>query len=207
MPENEGVALHEIALRAGRSRAGRSTADGATFVEIGSWCGKSTVYLGAAAEATGSVVFSIDHHRGSEENQSGWEHHDSEVVDPRTGRIDTLGHWRSTIERADLEGSVVGVVGESSTVALRWQTPIDLLFIDGGHGEIPAWADYLGWAPMVAMDGWLAIHDVFEDPSLGGRPPYDLWKFALRSGEFAEDAEEGSLRILRRISPEKAAGR
>ena len=193
MPDDEGEALFAGALKAGL------THPGATFVEIGAWCGKSTIYLGAAAEESGAVLFSLDHHHGSEENQAGWEHHDASLVDPSTGRIDTLPRWRSAIITASLEGPVVGLVGDSPTVASRWTTPLAFCFIDGGHGEEPAWADFRGWAPHVMAGGWLAIHDVFPDPADGGRPPYDLWRAALESGEFTEDGEEGSLRILRRV--------
>ena len=171
-----------------------------TFVEIGAWCGKSTVYLGAAAEATGAVLLSIDHHRGSEENQPGWEYHEPDLVDPEAGRIDTLPHWRRTIAGAGLEASVVGIVGDSPTVAARWDRPLAFCFIDGGHGEEPAWADFRGWAPHVAVGGWLAIHDVFPDPADGGRPPYELYCAALDSGEFVDDGACGSLRVLRRVA-------
>ena len=200
MPEDEGTALFDTALRAGASRP-----SGGTLVEIGAWCGKSTVYLGAGAEATGAVLFSIDHHRGSEENQSGWDHHDTTVVDQNTGSIDTLPFWRRTMAAAGLEQTVIGVVGDSPVIATRWKTPIDLCFIDGGHGVDPAWADFHGWAPMVALGGWLAIHDVFPDPADGGRPPYELWCAALSGGEFEPDGEQGSLRILRRVAPPATA--
>ena len=193
MPDDEGEALFLAALRAG------ACFDQATFVEIGAWCGKSTVYIGAAAEETGAVVFSLDHHHGSEENQPGWEHHDESLVDPSTGLIDTLPHWRRTVGGAGLEASVVGLVGDSPTVSSRWTTPLAFCFIDGGHGEEPAWSDFRGWAPRVVEGGWLAIHDVFPDPADGGRPPFDIWKTALDSGRFAEDGESGSLRILRRL--------
>jgi MMP 1-O-methyltransferase len=199
MPEDEGLALYETALRAGRSRSD------ATFVEIGAWCGKSTVYLGAAAEETGAMLFSVDHHHGSEENQAGWEHHDPHVVDSRSGRIDTLPFWRRTVDGAGLGATVVGVVGDSPAVATRWRTPLELCFIDGGHGTQPAWADFRSWAPHVAEGGWLAIHDVFPDPSQGGRPPYELWRAALESKEFVEDGQCGSLRVLRRVAQSVAA--
>jgi predicted O-methyltransferase YrrM len=171
-----------------------------TFVEIGAWCGKSSVYLGAAAEATGAVLLSVDHHRGSEENQPGWEYHEADLVDPEAGRIDTLLHWRRTIAGAELEASVVGVVGDSPTLAARWDRPLAFCFIDGGHGEEPAWADFRGWAPHVALGGWLAIHDVFPDPADGGRPPYELYRAALDSREFVDDGGCGSLRVLRRVA-------
>jgi predicted O-methyltransferase YrrM len=199
MPDDEGEALLRAALRAGRA----SVADAvpATFVEIGAWCGKSALYLGGAAETTGAVLFSIDHHRGSEENQPGWEHHEADLVDPGLGQIDTLLHWRHAVSHAGLERSIVGVVGDSPTVAARWRQPLAFCFIDGGHGAAPAWADFRGWAPHVALGGWLAIHDVFPDPADGGRPPYELFCAALDSGEFAEDGECGSLRVLRRVAP------
>jgi predicted O-methyltransferase YrrM len=194
MPDDEGEALLEAALRAG------AAFEAAVFVEIGAWCGKSTVYLGAAAESCDAVLYSIDHHHGSEENQAGWEHHDTDLVDPADGRIDTLPHWRRTVAGAGLESSVVGVVGDSPLIARTWHTPLAFCFIDGGHGEEPAWADYRGWAPHVAPGGWLAIHDVFPDPADGGRPPYELWCDALGSGQFDQDGEQGSLRILRRVA-------
>ncbi|HUC35642.1 MAG TPA: class I SAM-dependent methyltransferase [Acidimicrobiales bacterium] len=198
MPDDEGEALFEAALRAGR--ADLPAAKPATFVEIGAWCGKSTVYIGAAAEATGAVLLSVDHHRGSEENQPGWEYHEADLVDAEAGRIDTLLHWRRSIASTGLESSVVGIVGDSSTVATRWDRPLAFCFIDGGHGEEPAWADYRGWAPHVTVGGWLAIHDVFPDPADGGRPPYELFCAAVESGAFVEDSACGSLRVLRRIA-------
>ncbi len=198
MPDDEGEALFEAALRAGRAAV--AGASPSTFVEIGAWCGKSTVYLGAAAEATGAVVLSVDHHRGSEENQPGWDYHEPDLVDPERGHIDTLPHWRRTITAAGLEASVMGIVGDSPTLAARWDRPLAFCFIDGGHGDEPAWADFRGWAPHVAVGGWLAIHDVFPDPADGGRPPYELYLAALDSGEFVDDGGCGSLRVLHRVA-------
>ncbi|MGH9067556.1 MAG: class I SAM-dependent methyltransferase [Acidimicrobiales bacterium] len=194
MPDDEGLALYRWAAAAARSGLG-------PMVEVGAYCGKSTVYLGAAARLTGTVVFSVDHHRGSEENQAGWEHHDPSLVDPETGRMDTLPVWRRNIEGAGLEEWVVAVVGDSPTVASHWRQPASLVFIDGGHGSEPAWADYRSWAPHVAAGGWLAVHDVFPDPAHGGRPPYEIWSRALASGAFTDQAACGSLRVARRVGP------
>jgi predicted O-methyltransferase YrrM len=191
MPEAEGLALHRLACE--RLPHG-------PVVEIGTYIGKSAVYLGAAAREAGGVVFTVDHHRGSEENQAGWEHHDPTLVDPDTGRMDTLPFFRRTIEEAGLEDVVVAVVGASATVSTHWRTPVSLLFIDGGHGNEPAHADYHGWARWVMRDGLLAIHDVFPDPADGGRPPYDIYLRALDSGAFSEAEVIGSLRVLRRVS-------
>lgn len=188
MPEDEGQALHEAGLDGGRV---------GPLLEIGSYCGKSAVYLGSAAAELGTVLFTIDHHHGSEENQAGWEHHDPEVVDQRTGRMDTLPFFRRAIEDAGLEGAVVAMVGDSPTVGRFWQTPVGLLFIDGGHAEDVAMADYDGWARYVAPGGVLAIHDVFEDPADGGQAPYRVWQRAV-TDDFTPIATTGSLRTLRR---------
>jgi MMP 1-O-methyltransferase len=194
MPPDEGDALHDAALVAGRTKPGLP------WVEVGSYCGRSTIWLGDAAEACGTVLFAVDHHRGSEENQAGWEHHDPEVVDQRVGRMDTLPFFRAAIHDAGLEDHVVAVVGRSPVVARHWSAPIGLLFIDGGHGEEPARADYEGWAHHVAVSGTLAIHDVFPDPADGGRPPYEqIFLPALESGDFRVASATGSLRILHRV--------
>jgi predicted O-methyltransferase YrrM len=193
MPDDEGLALFAAGVRAAASGLG-------PLLEVGAYCGKSTIYLGAAAREGTTVLFSLDHHRGSEENQAGWEHHDPTLVDPVSGRMDTLAVWRRTVEEASLEGEVVALVGDSPTVAAHWRTPLALVFIDGGHGEEPAWADYRGWAPNVAEGGLLAIHDVFPDPADGGRPPFELWSRALASGAFAPESECGSLRVARRVA-------
>ncbi|MGD0942829.1 MAG: class I SAM-dependent methyltransferase [Acidimicrobiales bacterium] len=199
MPDEEGLALAAVARRA--VMAGFSS-----IVEVGAYCGRSTLYLASGtaqamdAGAPPALIFSVDHHHGSEENQPGWEHHDATLLDRETGRIDTLPFWRRALESAGAEDLAVAVVGDSPAIAARWNVTAGLVFIDGGHGEVPAWADYRGWAPRVAEGGWLAIHDVFPDPRDGGRPPFEIYKRALSGGEFVEEASAGigSLRVLRR---------
>jgi hypothetical protein len=196
MPVDEGLALHDAAVEAARAHPGLP------LLEVGTYCGKSAVYLGAACLEFDSpaVLFTVDHHRGSEENQAGWEHHDSSLVDPATGRLNTLPMFIRTIHEADLEGTVVGVVGVSPVVASHWHTPLAFLFIDGGHGVEPARTDYECWTPKVTVGGTLAIHDVFPDPADGGRPPYEqIYLPALESGQFEEIGATGSLRVLRRV--------
>lgn len=194
MPVDEGEALWEAAVA-----AAASVVD-APMLEVGSYCGRSTVWLGDVAERSGRTLFAVDHHRGSEENQAGWEHHDPDVVDPRTGTMDTLPFFRQTMYDADLESSVIALVGRSPQAAAVWTTPLSFLFIDGGHGEEPARLDYEGWTPHVAAGGTLAIHDVFPEPADGGRPPYEqIYLPAIESGRFEEVAVTGSLRILRRV--------
>jgi predicted O-methyltransferase YrrM len=195
MPPDEGLALHAAA--ASLATAGPELR-ALPFMEIGSYCGKSGVYLGAAARTVGTVLFALDHHRGSEENQPGWEWHEPDLVDPAVGRMDTLPIFRRTIWDAGLEGTVVAVVGDSPTVGAVWRTPLALLFIDGGHGSGPAHRDYELWTPHVSTGGLLCIHDVFPDPADGGRPPYEIYCRALESGQFTDVSATGSLRVLRR---------
>ena len=192
MPPDEGRALHNHAS---------TVAVEGPFLEVGSYCGKSTVYLGAAACQRGRLLFAVDHHRGSEENQPGWEWHEPDLVDPASGLIDTLPEFRRTIRDSGLDGTVVAVVGDSPSVAAAWGTPLALVFIDGGHGVEPAHADYQGWVPHLVEGGTLLIHDVFPDPADGGRPPFEIYQRAVASGAFEELDAVGSLRALRRTGP------
>jgi MMP 1-O-methyltransferase len=194
MPPDEGDALYDAAVHAGIAMPGLP------FVEVGSYCGRSTVWIGAAARVCSTSVFAVDHHRGSEENQAGWEHHDTSLVDDELGKMDTLPRFRRTLHDAGLEDVVVAMVGRSPIVAKHWRTPCSFVFIDGGHGVEPARADYNGWTPHVARGGTLAIHDVFPDPADGGRPPYeDIYLPAMQSRLFEEVSVTGSLRVLRRL--------
>ena len=193
MPEEEGLLLYRYA---------RERLPYGPVLEVGTYCGKSAIYLGAAARQVGGTVFTVDHHRGSEENQAGWEHHDPTVVDDEFGLMDTLPFFRKTIARAGLEDHVVAVVGQSTTVSRHWRTPLSLLFIDGGHAEVHAQNDYVGWAPWLQRDGLLVIHDVFADPADGGQPPYHVFLRAVAGGAFEEVEELGSMRVLRRTSGE-----
>ncbi|MEO0452302.1 MAG: class I SAM-dependent methyltransferase [Pseudomonadota bacterium] len=186
----EAQLLYEVALD--RAQSG-------PCLEVGGYCGKSATYIGSACQAANELLFSIDHHRGSEENQPGWEYFDEEVWDERAGAVDTLPFFRDTIRRAELEGTVVPIVGRSIDIAERWQTPLSFLFIDGGHTMEHALNDYRGWTPHLMPGGVLAIHDVFPDPADGGRPPFEIYQRALASDLFEEEAAVLSLRILRRL--------
>ncbi|MFE3544257.1 class I SAM-dependent methyltransferase [Nocardia sp. NPDC059177] len=191
MPEAEGRALFDAA---------RAYLGDGLIVEIGTYCGKSTVYLGAAARETGGHVVTVDHHRGSEEHQPGWEYHDTTLVDPETGVFDTVTAFRRTMVRAGLTDTVTAIIGSSAAAAAIWRAPVRMLFIDGGHSEDAAQRDYDNWVHWVAGGGLLAIHDVFPDPADGGRPPFHIYRRALDSGKFRELSVTGSLRILQRTA-------
>jgi predicted O-methyltransferase YrrM len=198
LPIDEAMALFAVAVRA-------LQVGGGPLLEIGSYLGRSTLFLAAAiaaADATPVVVFSVDHHRGSEEMQQGWPDHDPALVDPRSGRMDSLARFRATIEAARAEDLVVGVVGDSARVAANWTTPLALVFVDGGHGEATCWADYRGWARHVAPGGYLVFHDVFADPRKGGQAPYECYLDAARSSRFTPtpEADCRSLRVLARTT-------
>jgi len=192
MPVDEGAALYEAAM--GVTTPG-------PFLEVGSYCGKSSIYLGAAARSRDTVLFALDHHRGSEENQAGWEYHEPDLVDPAVNKMDTLPIFRRTVHDAGLEGVVIALVGQSIPVAENWGMPLAFLFIDGGHGAEPAHADYEHWMPHVAVGSRVAIHDVFPNPADGGRPPFEIYTRAMESGAFREIGHTGSLRVLERTGP------
>ena len=189
LDEEEGHALYTTALEASRS---------GPCLEIGSYCGKSAVYLGTGCKETGGVLFSIDHHRGSEEQQPGEEYFDPELFDYRTFSVDTLGAFRQTLALAGLEQTVIPVVSHSKTIAAHWATPLSLVFIDGGHALETVTADYHAWAPQLQPGGWLLIHDIFEDPAEGGQAPFQVYRMALDSGAYEEELRVKTLGVLRK---------
>lgn len=190
LDKDEGAALYEYALLSSCS---------GPCLEIGSYCGKSTVYLGSACKQNNSVLFAVDHHRGSEEHQLGEEYHDPALYDLGAGKMDSFREFRRTLARAHLEDTVIPVVAPSALAARHWATPLSMVFIDGGHSMEAALNDYRCWAPHIQRGGWLAIHDVFPNPADGGRPPYEIWKLAQESGLFEALPLIKTLGLLRRL--------
>ena len=190
LPDGEGLRLYEWALE---------TAVMGPILEIGSYCGRSTIWLAQAAKEKQSLVFAVDHHRGSEEHQPGESHHDTELVDAK-GDVDTLTMFRRNIRLAGLENEVIPVVTDSTRFARSWSGQLGMVFIDGGHSLSAALADFRAWAPRVLPGGILAIHDVFPDPSEGGQAPFTIWRLAQQSGLFESLEGIGGLRGLRRIA-------
>ncbi len=187
LPEDEGAALHDAARRAGPG----------SWLEVGTYCGKSTVHLGAAAREAGAHLVTLDHHRGSEENQPGWEWHDASLVDPHTGRLETLPSLRHALWDAGLDDVVSVLVATTQQVARWWTTPLTFLFLDGNHTEEVAQHDYAAYARHLVPGGLLAVHDVFPDPADGGQPPWHVVQRAVAEG-FEQVSVTGSLRVLRR---------
>jgi predicted O-methyltransferase YrrM len=167
-------------------------------LEIGSYCGKSAVYLGTACKENASVLFSVDHHGGSEEQQPGEAYFDSELQDQETGKIDTLRFFRKTIAEFDLENTVIPIIGRSEIVGRTWQTPLSLIFIDGSHAYESVLNDYKIWAKHLIVGGYLLFHDIFPDPAKGGQAPYTVYQIAVASGSYEEIPMCESLGILKR---------
>lgn len=169
------------------------------LLEIGSYCGKSTLYLGLAARNSGGCVFAVDHHRGSEEHQPGEFFHDAELFDAGEATMDSFREFRRTLRRAELEDTVIPVVAGSALAARQWRTPLAMVFIDGGHSLDAALADYRNWAGHVQRGGILAIHDIYDSAESGGQAPRAILKLALASGLFRQVERVESLVILQRL--------
>jgi predicted O-methyltransferase YrrM len=187
---DEGEALYRHALE---------TASLGPCLEVGSYCGKSSVYLGCACKSVNSTLFAIDHHRGSEEHQMGEEYHDEDLYDAAEELMDSFREFRRTLRRAELEDYVVPIVAASNVAARSWITPLGMVFIDGGHSLEAALNDYRCWMPRILSGGILAIHDIFTDPSEGGQAPYTIYQMALASGLFEELPRISTLGLLRRV--------
>ncbi len=185
----EGRSLYQFALKA--SRLG-------PCLEIGSYCGKATIYLGTACRENNSILFSIDHHRGSEEQQPGEEYFDPELFDREAGRVDTFKEFRKTLVNAELEDTVVPIVCKSAVAARLWATPLSLVFIDGGHTFEAAFTDYNAWSGHIMPAGYLLIHDIFKDPAKGGQAPYQVYQLAADSGLFRELPMIETMGVLQR---------
>jgi MMP 1-O-methyltransferase len=188
LPDDEAAALRDAA----------GIAPLGLWLEVGTYCGKSTVHLGGVAQARGAQLVTLDHHRGSEENQPGWEWHDASLVDPHTGRLETLPSLRHTLFDAGLDDVVTVLVAKTAQVAAWWSSPLEFLFLDGNHTEAMAQHDYAAFAPHVMPGGILAVHDVFSDPADGGQAPWHVVERALGGGAFEAVSQHGSLRVLRR---------
>ncbi|MGD8417984.1 MAG: class I SAM-dependent methyltransferase [Pseudomonadales bacterium] len=186
----EGERLYELALAAARI---------GPCLEVGSYCGKSTLYLGAACQVRDQLLYAVDHHRGSEEHQPGEAYHDPALFDAAAERMDTFREFRLNIDRAGLTETVVPIVAGTRQVGRHWCTPLGMVFIDGGHSETAAQSDYRTWAPHVLPGGVLAIHDLFPDPRDGGQAPYHIYQMALASGLFEPLATVATLGALRRL--------
>ena len=188
---NEGICLYNYALNSSKK---------GPILEIGSYCGKSTIYIATAVKKYSGCVYSVDHHTGSEENQVGWEYHDIELFDEETGRINSFPEFMRNLRKANLLDTVVPIVSDSSLVSRYWKIPLSMVFIDGGHTMEAAFNDFNNWKDKIIKGGILAIHDVFPNPDDGGRPPYEIYRKALSEKNFKEVEAVKSLRVLEKLN-------
>ncbi len=190
LDKEEGMRLYETALEASQS---------GPCLEIGSYCGKSAIYLGSACRENNGILFSIDHHRGSEEQQPGEEYFDPDLFDKGFDLINTFNYFQKTIQLSGLLETIVPIVSSSEVVARLWTTPLSLVFIDGGHSYETVHTDYECWAKHLIPGGYLLIHDIFDDPKKGGQAPYQIYGLAKESGLFQELPITKTLGVLKRI--------
>ena len=191
LDHDEGICLYNHAL---------SSSKKGPILEIGSYCGKSTIYLATAAKEYNCSVYSVDHHTGSEENQVGWEYHDIELFDEETGKINSFPEFMRNLRKANLLDTVIPIVSDSSLVSRDWKIPLSMVFIDGGHTMEAAFNDFNNWKDKIIKGGILAIHDVFPNPDDGGRPPFEIYRKALSENNFKEVKAVKSLRILEKLN-------
>jgi len=191
LDHKEGICLYNYALNSSKK---------GPILEIGSYCGKSTIYLATAAKEYNGCVYSVDHHTGSEENQVGWEYHDIELFDEETGRINSFPEFMRNLRKANLLDTVVPIVSDSLLVSRYWKIPLSMVFIDGGHTMEAALNDFNNWKDKIIKGGILAIHDVFPNPDDGGRPPYEIYRKALSEKNFKEVEAVKSLRVLEKLN-------
>ena len=191
LDHDEGICLYNHAL---------SSSKKGPILEIGSYCGKSTIYLATAAKEYNCSVYSVDHHTGSEENQVGWEYHDIELFDEETGKINSFPEFMRNLRKANLLDTVIPIVSDSSLVSRDWKIPLSMIFIDGGHTMEAAFNDFNNWKDKIIKGGILAIHVVFPNPDDGGRPPFEIYRKALSEKNFKEIEAVKSLRVLEKLN-------
>ena len=170
---NEGIALYEEVKRVSKNNF---------CVEIGSYCGKSTCFIGQACKENKSKLITIDHHKGSEEQQLGELYFDAEVYDEKLGRVNTLPLLEKNLAKFDLEEVVKPLVMDSISASKIVENNADLIFIDGSHTFESAESDYELWKNKIKKGGTLAIHDVYDSEDEGGQAPNKIFKQSLNEG-------------------------
>jgi len=168
-------------------------------LEIGTYCGKSTLNFAHVAKKINGLVFTVDHHTGSEEHQLGEEYHDEDLFDKRLNKFNTLPEFLKNIRSSNLGQFIIPLINKSSKASETFSELISMLFIDGGHSSEAAFSDYNSWKDKISSGGLLVIHDVFPNPEDGGRPPFEIYSAAQKSKEFDDLGIYETLGILKKI--------
>lgn len=185
---NEGIALYKEVKRVSKNNF---------CVEIGSYCGKSACFIGQACKENGSLLITIDHHEGSEEQQLGELYFDPEVYDEKLGRVNTLPLLKKNIAKFNLDNVVKPLVMDSISASRIVDNNADLIFIDGSHTFESAESDYELWKNKIRKGGILAIHDIYDSEEEGGQAPNKVFKQSLREN-FALIKRVKSLVLLQK---------
>jgi len=171
MPKHEGMAL---------TKWSKKFSSIGPIMEIGSYCGKSSIYLSRGAILNDQLVYTIDHHFGSEEHQINEEYFDNEIFDHKNQRVNTLPLLIKNINKMQVE-NIVPIISNSVVIASKWNTELGMVFIDGGHSFEAANDDYESWNTKIKQNGALVIHDIFENPNEGGQAPFEIFQKALKN--------------------------
>jgi predicted O-methyltransferase YrrM len=150
------------------------------IVEIGSWKGRSTVWLAHGAAVAGQKVLAIDPHVGSRE-------------DPHERTLDA---FLANLERAGAAASVEPLVMTSAEAVRRIDGPVELLFVDGDHSPEGARSDADRWLPRVMEGGTVMFHDVATSGYSGPRRVFQ--QRICRSRQFHRIRRVGSMAIAER---------
>lgn len=170
-----------------------------SVLEIGTYCGKSALNFSEVAKDVNGLIYTIDHHTGSEEHQRGEEYHDSELFDERLKKFNTLPEFLNNLKSKKMAKFIIPIIDKSQNASKFFSEKISLLFIDGGHSFETALSDYNVWKDKICVDGLLVIHDVFPNPKDGGRPPYEIYTLARESKEFDDLGIYETLGILKKV--------
>lgn len=185
----EGEVLYHLALKS----KGK-------IVEIGSWKGKSTIWLAKGSEAgSRQKVYAIDPHTGSEEERG-----DGKAVW-------TFDAFQQNISHADVAKYVVPIIKTSLEGIYDVPGRIGLVFIDGATDYESVKKDFEAWIPKIAVGGIVAFHDSFGIGGAGVRElvhnevfksPFFKNVCYINNITYAEKAEQTTLldRFKNRIS-------
>jgi hypothetical protein len=169
------------------NRALSSLPPQSAVIEIGSFCGRSTVLLGSVVQSLGSQskVYAVDSHEG---------------IVGAPGSAEGVRSLGSTLDLFSANIAIHGLTSIVETVVQRsyevnWEKPIALLFIDGLHDYLNVSRDFRHFEAWVVPGGYIAFHDYADYYPNVKRFVDEL--LALPSFEFVSRAQ--SLVVVRKV--------
>jgi len=168
LAEGEGQLLYNLAKKCDRG----------AIVEVGSWKGKSTIWLASGSKkGKKAIVYAIDPHIGSP------EHH------KMFGKVWTFEEFKKNIKKAGVDDIIVPMVKKSEEAAKNFDKPVGLAFIDGAHEYDMVALDYSLWFPKMVDGGVMAFHDTILSPG----PAKLVEEKLCRSSRFKNISFVGSI--------------